>query len=108
MFDILTDVLNNSGADHVSGISKISDILGMILNLVMGVGFSLSIIMVAYSAILHTMSGGNPDKTKQAWQAFLWSAIAGIITIVAFGLKAGVIGLIGVKDPNIINEIPTF
>ncbi|MFC1622293.1 hypothetical protein ACFL13_02865 [Patescibacteria group bacterium] len=108
MFSILEDVITSSGAEPATRFGKISDFLGFAINLVLGVGISICIVAALYSAILHTMSAGDPDKAKKAWNAFLFAAIAGIIVIVTFAFKTIVIDAMGVLEPNITNDLPNY
>jgi hypothetical protein len=89
-------------------ITSFENILGIILNVVMGVGFSISLISIAFSGILYVTSSGEPKNTAKAWSGFLWGAIAGMVTLFAFVIKAAVLGLVGVSNANIVNATPGF
>ena len=76
-------------------------IVSMVVNLLIWVGFIISIIAIAYSMILHTMSGGDPDKTKKAWSAFINGIIAAAISLGAVALKVIVLKAFGVDTTGI-------
>jgi hypothetical protein len=109
MFNILNNIANNSTTYFpIPQINSIADILGMILNILMGVSFALGFIGIGYAMVLFVTSRGDPKATTKAYNAFIWSVGAIILTIIAFAVKAIILGLGGVTNNNLTNELPDF
>lgn len=108
MFGVLNNIEAANPAPSSFSNWSVSAILGIILNIVIGVGFSLSIVGLAYSGIIYVTSSGDPKNARKAWDGFLWSAIAAMITLAAFVIKAVALNLFGVDTPAIRNEVPGF
>jgi hypothetical protein len=104
MYDTLNHIIDNVSPSQ-SGLGErfgsIGNISAIVLNFLIGVGFSIGIIAIAYSAYMYTMSGGNPDNTKKAWHAFLYGVIGAMFSIALIALKNIVVKGIGVETPDI-------
>lgn len=93
---LLQNVINGSGLPNVDNTpSTIEQFVVVGVNVMLGVGFSISIITAAYSAVLFVTSGGDPDRVKTAYRAAMWSIIALGVTIAAVAFKNIVFNLIG-------------
>ena len=113
MFDGLNNIFNHSGLDPVgsatiSRYDSFSKLGAAALNIIMAVSFAISIITLAYAFIQYILSGGNPEKTKKAWDAFLYSVIAGAISIGTLALRAMILRAFGVNEPGITTGLPGF
>ena len=104
MTNILDAVLEQSGLP-ASPFSTFGAFFAMIINVVMGISFSVAVISIAYSGFLYAMSAGDPKNTKTAWNTFLWGVIAVGITLAAFALKRIVAGGIIGADSS---DVPAF
>ena len=110
MFEIIENIANrvNPSQDYVwerfGSIGKISII---VINSIIGIGFAISIIATAFSAIKYILATDNPDNAKAAWRTFLYGIIGAAISLGAFALKNIVVGAFGVTDPNIV-DVPSF
>jgi hypothetical protein len=102
------DGLDTSGRATLNRYRTFADLAGAVLNFIISVSFAISIITVAYSAILYILSGGNPEKTKKAWNAFLYSVIAGAISVGTLTLREVIIRAFGVEMRGITVGIPRF
>jgi hypothetical protein len=89
-------------------IDSISDVLGIAINVLMGVGYALGFVGLAYAFILFITSRGDPKATTKAYNTLKWSVVALLIAFGALAAKAIILGLSGVTDPNLVNELPTF
>lgn len=107
MFNIIQNVATGSGANS-SSISSISDIFGIVLNVLIGVGFAISLASIGYSAIMYILSAGDPKAVSQAWNAFIWGVFAASFSIGALAIKSAIIGLIGTTSTEITNALPGF
>ena len=72
-----------------------ADLMGMAVNFLIGVTFSIAIVTMAYSMLMYVTSGGNPDKTTKAWNTLIWSVLAAVIALIAVSLRSIIFGLIG-------------
>ena len=108
MPNVLNEFVPNSISSTLPNSTSISDILGLVLNLVMGIGFSIALISVAYSGITYVLSSGDPKNTSKAWAGFLYGGIAALVTLGAFVIKNAIIKLTGADGAQILNAVPTF
>lgn len=112
LFDVYNDIVGrlaiNGQAYSPPNINTFSELAAITLNVILGVGFSLSIVAMAYSAYMYILSGGNPEMTKKAWNAFLWGFIGGVIILGSVALKRMVLNAIGVDIPELQNSTPGF
>jgi len=76
-------------------------IVSMVINVLIWSGFMIGIIAVALSAIKYTMSEGDPDKTQEAWRAFIYGVIAAAISLGAVALKIIVLKAFGVETTDV-------
>lgn len=95
------------GQSVVDRFGTVGGIAAIIVNLVIGVGFSVGLLAISYSFVMYVLSGGNPDKTKKAWNAFLYGVIGTAIAIGVFALKNIVVGAFGVSSTD-IEGMPGF
>ena len=103
MFEYINGITQ---APNPTGLDSLKGIMALILNVVMGVGFSLSIISLAYAGLTYVTSSGDPKNTAKAWSGFLWGAISGIVTLAAFAIKKAVLTSIGVDSNLVNNDLP--
>ena len=107
MFDTLRSTFNWTDPNYtprVNNIQSVAQIFAMAINLMIGVGFSIGLLCIAYSFYMYVMSGGNPDKTSQAWRAFIYGVWGTAVAIGAIALKEIIIRGFGVETTG-INEL---
>lgn len=110
MFKIIEDIANKvePPQDYVwERYQSIEKISGIVINFIIGLGFGISILAIAFSAIKYILASDNPDNAKAAWRTFLYGVFGVAISLGAFALKNIVVGAFGVEDPNIL-DIPRF
>lgn len=106
---ITQGIFSESGIPDTTGkYGTLSSILGLVANVLIGLGFAFGIVSIAYSAVLYVMSDGQPDKTKQAWSAFINGVIAAGISIGVFAIKAALLSALGVQNSEITGNQPSF
>jgi len=103
MFGTIDDIIDElgSGLGTTSDYTTVSDFLGVAINILIGVSFSISIIGITLSAVMYILSGGNPEKTSKAWRAFLYGVIGGAISLGLIALKQIVFSLVGLDTIGI-------
>lgn len=88
-------------------INTVGDVLGIVLNVMMGVGVSISIIFIGIAGIRFVTSGGNPDNMEQAKKALTYSVVAMVLSVGAIAIKYIFLNsILGVDDPNLIDPAP--
>ena len=92
---------------NLSHINDIPSLLGIAMNLVIGIGISLAIISMAYAFILYIVSSGEPKNTQKAWKTFLWGVIVFAVTAGAVAIKAIFINIIG-ADARLTEDMPRY
>ena len=108
MFDTIAKIFNNADSNQGQGTSwgtfgTLENTVGVVINLVIGLGFSISMVAITISAVMYVLSEGDPDKTKRAWSAFLYGAIGAALSLGVVALKAIAIKAFGINDPNILD-----
>jgi len=92
-------VQTNQGVGHLFGI---------VLNVLVGVGVSISVIYIGLAGIRFMTSQGDPKATAQARQALTYSIVALVLSVGALAIKTIILDIAGVTDPNLIGGTPTF
>ena len=107
--EITQGIFSESGIPDTTGTyGTLGAVLGFAANVLVGLGFAFGIASIAYSAVLYVMSDGQPDKTKQAWSAFINGVIAGAIAIGVLVIKTAILSVLGVQNAEITGNQPTF
>ena len=102
MFGVIEN-LEEGGYYPSTAPQSITGFLKAGLNLVLGIGFGLGFVSMAYSFYLYTMSRGDPKALQQAWNAFYYSVLAIAISFGVLAIRVISLQLIGVEDTNILD-----
>jgi ABC-type proline/glycine betaine transport system substrate-binding protein len=100
VFGLLEKTLGSANVEKVEGISSINSILAVAANALIGIGFSVSFICVAYAMIQYTLSSGDPKALERSWRTFINGVIAALVSIGAVALKIAIFNLLGVNIPE--------
>lgn len=105
MFTILRNVIDGAteSAQGPPGLNSVSGGAAIIINVLIGVTFSMSIIGIAYAFIEYIMSQGDPKRIAKAWNSLLWSVIAAMVTVAAIAIKNVLIHTFNVQSGDIQN-----
>lgn len=68
------------------------DVLSSGLDLVYYAGGIACVIVIVVAGILYSLSGGDPNQTKQAKNAILYAVVGLIVIVMAFVITSFVIG----------------
>jgi len=99
----------NKNAPDLPAYRNIGDFLGVGLNVLMGVGLSLSVIFIGISGIRYLSSGGNPDNVDQAKRALTYSIVALVLSVGAVAIKYIIINsILGVTHVDLIDATPVL
>lgn len=107
LFDKVGSLDSNLSPNN-SRYQNFADIAGVALNFIMGVGFAIGIVAIAYSMVMYILSGGDPEKTKRAWNAFIWGVMGTAIGIATLAFRRIILTGFGVNEPGITTGLPNF
>jgi len=102
-FESLKVVINRSQKNQteLSGLNRfenIYDVLNVAINFFIGVGFAIAIVGASYAMILLVMTFGEKDNIAKARDAFFWSVVAAVLSILVLAIKRITFKAIGVSD----------
>jgi hypothetical protein len=106
-FDSINCTFQNVNVDYAPSLrsyQNIWELFALAVNVIMAVGFSIGLLAITYSFFMYVVSGGNPEKTKRAWDAFIYGVIGTAIALGAVALKGIVLRGFGV-DTTGIDEV---
>lgn len=89
---VLADTVNL--VNPLGGIKTPQALIGRIINAVMGLIGSVSLLMFIYGGFTWLVSGGNSEKVKQGKDILIWSAIGLVIIFSSYALVNFVISSI--------------
>ena len=85
----------------------IAEISAMILNIVMGLGFGISIVAIAFSAVQFVLSRGEPDSTKLASDSLLFGVIAAVVSVLLLTIRSLILkNILGVTLDGVAEGVP--
>ena len=89
MLEVLSQTLNGiaSGYRDVGNISTAGALVSVLINVLLGVTFALSIVGIAYSFFLFVISAGDKDAVKKAQTSLTWSIGVLVLSFLAITLK---------------------
>lgn len=89
-----------------SNLTSLSAVFGLLINVVLGVGITLTVIYLIAGGIKYVTSQGDQKNTTQA-REWLTNAVIGFIVIIgSFLIKLIVSGVIGANNTSINNVTP--
>src|SRR3989344_965008 len=98
-------VANPNKLFTIPAIDSVSDLLGMVANIVFGIGFAFGFIGLAVSFVKLTTSRGDAKAVDTAKNGLTWSVLAILVTIFAIAIKYIFLDLAGVKDKDLLNAL---
>jgi hypothetical protein len=99
MFEVLKQTILGIDTNYaqVGGIDTAGKLVVVIINILMGVTFALSIVGIAYSFFLFVISAGDKDAIKKAKTSLTWSVVVLLLSFFVVVLKNIFFALIGVN-----------
>jgi len=96
-------------SDPLGGkVSHLSNVFGLGINLLIGVGWAMAFVSMGLGIIKYIMSKGDPKETATATSWLLFTAVGAVILMLITVLRKALFGLIGVDDSWGIANISTF
>lgn len=77
-----------------SGVSTPQDLIGRVINSVLGVVGSIALLMFVYGGLIWMTSSGNPEKVKKGRDIIVWSAIGLAVIFMAYALTRVVLTVV--------------
>jgi hypothetical protein len=101
---------SNNVADPLTGrFRSLNQIFGLLLNIVIGVGWALVFIMLALGFIKYITSRGETKATDSARQWLTYAALGGVGLFFLTAIRFIVVGLLGANEANLgTNNIWNF
>ena len=100
MSSILGNITDPFGLNFI----KLSDIYGIVLNVLLGASLTIGTIAIIVSGIQFILSEGDPKAIDTAKKYLTVSVVAIVIALMAFAAKAILVGMVG----GVINDVPDF
>ncbi|OGC68201.1 hypothetical protein A2415_02805 [candidate division WWE3 bacterium RIFOXYC1_FULL_39_7] len=89
-------------SDPLGGrIASLTDLLAFVLNLVLGVGFALVLIMLALGFIQYIMSQGDKAGVEKAQKWVTYAVVGGVGLFLVFVLRAVITQFTGGNNVNV-------
>lgn len=109
--DKVSEKVRYGGVGKVIDLSdgaELGEIAAIVVNVLMGVTFSVGVVATAYAMIMFILSKGEPEKVARARDAFFWGVIAMIIAILLLALRRIIFQLFGVTTEGIAEGVPNL
>ncbi|MCB9823513.1 hypothetical protein H6802_00955 [Candidatus Nomurabacteria bacterium] len=107
MFYYLQKINGSASGLTGSNFNSIGDVLGLILNVMIGVGISLSIIFIGFSGIRVITSLADPKKYATAMKSFYYSLLGLLLTFAVLLIRIILLNIVGIGG-DLQNATPTF
>ena len=89
------------------GINSLADAFALAINVVMGVGISLTIIFLILGGIQYMTAKGDQKAAQEARTSLTNAVIGFIVVIGAFTIRTILLNLLGAETVNIQDVTPT-
>ncbi len=106
-FDILQNLMP-ANPDTTGRFSTVADVLGLALNLTIGIGIALSVIFFAIGGIkmMAARYTEDPRETGKAKKALMYSVVAFVLTISALTIRYIILASILGAQGGVLNVVP--
>src|SRR3989344_4373837 len=91
-------------ASPVTAVDNLGDIFGLIINIILGIGWALTFVMLALGLVQYVMSKGETKATDAARNWLTAAAIGGVGLFFLTALRSILTGLIGANNTSIGNS----
>ncbi|RJR26846.1 hypothetical protein C4561_03670 [candidate division WWE3 bacterium] len=110
MFNELENALTSAAppGERATQFTDIYSIASLIVNIFIGLGFSVSTIGLAWAFIQFLMTKGDPKAIEKARDAAFWSILGIMLSLMAVAIKTIVFRSFGANANGLINEDPGF
>lgn len=81
-----TNISTNTFTNPIKGVKNVNQLIGKVINAIMGVVGSLALLMFVFGGLTWMTSGGSTEKVKKGKDILVWSAIGLVIIFSAYGI----------------------
>ena len=81
-----TNISTNTFTNPIKGVKNVNQLIGKVINAIMGVVGSLALLMFVFGGLTWMTSGGSQEKVKKGKDILVWSAIGLVIIFSAYGI----------------------
>ena len=96
-----------SVVNPLPNVGSLGDIFGLILNIIMGVGWALVFIMLAMGFVQYVLSRGEKTAVENAQKWLTYAVIGGVGLFFVYVLKSIIPNLLGVNGGT-VNNVASF
>jgi hypothetical protein len=90
-------------------LDSIGAILGIAVNVAMGVGVSVSVVFLGLAGLRFISAGGDPKAVDQAKKALTYAVVALVLSVGALAFKTILVGgILGVTESDLTDPVPDF
>ena len=94
----------NTTLSNPLGVNNIADLVGAALNIVIGIGWAIAFVYLAWGFITYITSKGEKDKTSQAQQTITYAIIGGIGLLLLGSVKNILTNILGADSLSEIED----
>ena len=105
MFDYIPD---HNISPELRPITSVGMFAGLVLNVLLGITITISIVTIIIGGIQYVTSAGDPKAVAVARTTIMYSVIAMVLAIGALTIKTIILRILGVTTGEISNVVPTF
>ena len=88
------DVVNPLGPKF----GTLGEIFGFIVNLIIGIGWSLVLVMLAYGFIQYVLSKGDKTGTENAQKTITYAIVGGVGLLLIMAIRTILVGILGMTE----------
>jgi uncharacterized membrane protein YwzB len=82
----ITTKLHAQSLENPLGTTSVPQLIGIVINALLGIVGSLSLIMFIYGGFLWIMSGGNEDNVKKGKETLKWAVMGIVVVFASYGI----------------------
>ena len=84
----------NDSLPNPMAANSINQLIGKIINSIMGVVGSLALLMFVYGGIIWMTAAGSDERVKKGKNILIWSVLGLVVVFIAYGLTKFIINLV--------------
>ena len=92
-----TEVAENV-VNPLNRFKDLGDIFGFVVNLIIGIGWSLVLVMLAYGFIQYVLSKGDKTGTENAQKTITYAIVGGVGLLLIMAIRTILVGILGMTE----------
>ena len=98
---VYADQVAETVVNPLSRFQNLGDIFGFVVNLIIGIGWSLVLVMLAVGFIQYVLSRGDKVGTENAQKTITYAIVGGIGLLLIMALRTILFGILGTNQAAI-------